>query len=123
VNSQAAAPPIVLVHGLWLTPRSWEGWRERFESRGHQVLAPAWPRMPGEVEEVRRDPSALNGLGITEVVDHYEGIVRGLERPPVIMGPLLRWACHGAAARPRSRSRRCGHLSRPGQGRAAPAPG
>jgi hypothetical protein len=26
------APPIVLVHGLWLTPRSWEGWKERFES-------------------------------------------------------------------------------------------
>jgi pimeloyl-ACP methyl ester carboxylesterase len=38
-----AAPPIVLVHGLWLTPRSWEGWKERFEARGHQVLAPPWP--------------------------------------------------------------------------------
>jgi pimeloyl-ACP methyl ester carboxylesterase len=80
------APPIVLVHGLWLTPRSWEGWKERFESRGHRVLAPAWPRMQGEVEDVRRDPSALNGLGVTEIVDHYDGIVRGLDRPPVIMG-------------------------------------
>ena len=41
MNSQASAPPIVLVHGLWLTPRSWEGWRERFESRGHRVRPPA----------------------------------------------------------------------------------
>jgi alpha-beta hydrolase superfamily lysophospholipase len=80
------APPIVLVHGLWLTPRSWEGWKARFESRGHEVLAPAWPRMQDEVEDVRRDPSALNGLGVTEIVDHYDAIIRGLERPPVIMG-------------------------------------
>src|SRR5256886_3457006 len=34
--SQGSAPPIVLVHGLWLTPRSWEAWKERFERRsGH----------------------------------------------------------------------------------------
>jgi pimeloyl-ACP methyl ester carboxylesterase len=84
--SEVSAPPIVFVHGLWLTPRSWEAWKERFETRGRRVLAPAWPRMQGEVEDLRRDPSALNGLGLTEVVDHYEGIVRGLDGPPVIMG-------------------------------------
>jgi pimeloyl-ACP methyl ester carboxylesterase len=81
-----AAPPIVLVHGLWLTPRSWEGWKERFESRGHRVLAPAWPRMPGEVEDVRRDPSPLNGLGIAEIAEHYAAVVRDLDRPPIIIG-------------------------------------
>jgi pimeloyl-ACP methyl ester carboxylesterase len=86
VNSQAAAPPIVLVHGLWLTPRSWEGWKERFETQGHRVLAPAWPRMQEEVEDVRRDPSVLNGLGVTEIVDHYAGVIRALDRAPVIMG-------------------------------------
>lgn len=77
---------IVLIHGLWLTPRSWEGWKARFEERGHKVLAPAWPRMDGEVEDIRRDPSVLNGLGITEIVDHYDGIISGLQEPPVIMG-------------------------------------
>jgi pimeloyl-ACP methyl ester carboxylesterase len=80
------APPIVLVHGLWLTPRSWEGWKERFEAKGRQVLAPAWPRMQDDVEDVRNDPSRLNGLGITEIVDHYARIVRELDRPPVIIG-------------------------------------
>ena len=82
----ASAPPIVLIHGLWLTPRSWEGWKERFESRGHHVLAPAWPRMQEDVEAVRRDPSPLNGLGVTEIVDHYAELVRGLDQPPIIMG-------------------------------------
>jgi pimeloyl-ACP methyl ester carboxylesterase len=77
---------IVLIHGLWLTPRSWEAWRARFEQRGHKVLTPAWPGMEGEVEQIRRDPSVLNGLGLAEVVDHYDRIVRGLDTPPVIMG-------------------------------------
>jgi hypothetical protein len=31
--SEGSALPIVLVHGLWLTPRSWEGWKERLEKR------------------------------------------------------------------------------------------
>ena len=79
-------PPIVLIHGLWLTPRSWEGWKERFEQRGHEVLVPAWPRMEREVEALRRDPSVLNGLGLGEVVDHYDRIIRGLDTPPIIMG-------------------------------------
>jgi pimeloyl-ACP methyl ester carboxylesterase len=77
---------IVLIHGLWLTPRSWEGWKARFEEQGHKVLTPAWPRMAGEVEALRRDPSVMNGLGLAEVVDHYARIVSGLGTPPVIMG-------------------------------------
>jgi pimeloyl-ACP methyl ester carboxylesterase len=80
------ATPIVLIHGLWLTPRSWEGWKARFEQRGHEVLTPAWPNMEREVEALRRDPSVMNGLGVTEVVDHYDRIIRGLDAPPVIMG-------------------------------------
>ncbi len=34
---------IVLVHGLWMTPRSWEKWIPRYEARGYKVLAPAYP--------------------------------------------------------------------------------
>jgi pimeloyl-ACP methyl ester carboxylesterase len=86
MNSPPYAVPIVLVHGLWLSPRSWEGWKERFEGRGHQVLAPAWPHMPAEVEEVRRDPSPLNGLGVAEITDHYAEVIEGLDRAPIIIG-------------------------------------
>ena len=86
MNSAASTPSIVLVHGLWLSPRSWEGWKERFEGAGHRVVAPAWPRMNGDLENLRRDPSALNGLGITEIVDHYAEVVRSLDRPPIVIG-------------------------------------
>jgi pimeloyl-ACP methyl ester carboxylesterase len=86
-DSPPASPkPIVLIHGLWLTPLSWEYWIERFESRGHQVLAPAWPGIDRPIEQQRRDTSPIEGLGITEVVNHYDSIVRGLDEPPIIMG-------------------------------------
>jgi len=25
---------VVLIHGLWMTPRSWEKWAARYEGRG-----------------------------------------------------------------------------------------
>ncbi len=34
---------IVLIHGFWMIPRSWEKWVERYEGRGYRILAPAYP--------------------------------------------------------------------------------
>jgi pimeloyl-ACP methyl ester carboxylesterase len=34
---------ILLVHGLWLTARSWKGWIDRYQRSGYTVLAPNWP--------------------------------------------------------------------------------
>jgi len=82
----ARKPDIVLIHGLWLTPLSWEGWKQRFESKGHTVLAPAWPGLEGTVEEVRQNTSRYERLGVKEITDHYDGIIRGLGAPPIIMG-------------------------------------
>jgi pimeloyl-ACP methyl ester carboxylesterase len=77
---------IVLIHGLWMTPLSWERWVDRYTNRGYTVHAPAWPGMDGDIQELRRDPSAVAGLGVTEIVDHYDAIIRALDRPPIIMG-------------------------------------
>jgi pimeloyl-ACP methyl ester carboxylesterase len=81
-----ASDTIVLIHGLWMTPLSWEHWIERYSARGYRVLAPAWPGMDVDVEQLRADPSAIEHLGIGEIVDHYEAIVRGLDTPPIIIG-------------------------------------
>jgi alpha-beta hydrolase superfamily lysophospholipase len=77
---------VVLIHGLWMTTRSWERWIERFQARGCIVVGPAWPGLEGDVEDIRRQPAPLRGLGVGEVADHYERIIRGLERPPIIIG-------------------------------------
>src|SRR5213080_2465436 len=77
---------IVLIHALWMTPRSWEHWKERYEGEGYKVLAPAWPGMEVEVEALNADPTPLETLKVDAIVDHYEGIIRGLDSPPIIMG-------------------------------------
>jgi pimeloyl-ACP methyl ester carboxylesterase len=77
---------IVLIHGLWMTPRSWEKWIQRFESRGYTVIAPAWPGLEGDVEELRRDPSAIAAQDVEKILDHYEQIIRDLDRPPIMIG-------------------------------------
>lgn len=77
---------IVLIHGLWLTPRSWESFRAFYQKSGYRVLAPAWPRIYGEVEDLRRNPSDLAGLGVIEIADRYEELIKALNEPPIIMG-------------------------------------
>jgi pimeloyl-ACP methyl ester carboxylesterase len=77
---------IVLIHGLWMTPRSWEKWIEHYEERGYRVLAPAYPGLEVEVEALNEDASPIEALTIPAVVEHYEGIVGELEKPPILMG-------------------------------------
>lgn len=77
---------IVLVHGLWMTPRSWEHWVARYQSRGYTVIAPAYPGFEVEVEALRADPSPIESVTVPATVEHLEAIIGGLERPPIIMG-------------------------------------
>ena len=77
---------IVLVHGFWVTPRSWEHWIRRFESRGYHVLAPAYPGFEVEVEALRRDPSPVERLTVPAIMAHLETVVEQLDTPPIIMG-------------------------------------
>jgi hypothetical protein len=58
----SATDTIALIHGLWMTPRSWEKWVERYEGRGYRVLAPAYPGLEVEVEALREDPSPIEAL-------------------------------------------------------------
>jgi pimeloyl-ACP methyl ester carboxylesterase len=84
--TEATSDTIVLIHGLWMTPRCWEHWVARYTAAGYTVLAPAWPGLSGEVEALSADPTPLTTLSITTIVDHYERIIRDLDRPPMIMG-------------------------------------
>ncbi|MEV5493504.1 alpha/beta fold hydrolase [Streptomyces bobili] len=77
---------MVLVHGLWTTPLIWEHWVTHYAAQGFRVLAPAWPGVEREVEDLRTDPSSLAGVGLEAVLDRYEGIVRRLDRPPILIG-------------------------------------
>ncbi len=47
---------VVLIHGLWMTSSSFEGWAERYRAAGFTVLNDGWPGMQGSVEDLRREP-------------------------------------------------------------------
>jgi alpha-beta hydrolase superfamily lysophospholipase len=77
---------IVLVNGLWMTALSWEHWVKHYSDKGYCVLAANWPGMDGDIQQLRRDPGSFANLGVTDVVDHYEQMIRELETPPIVIG-------------------------------------
>ncbi len=86
VADAATRSPLMLIHGAWLSSRSWDTFAEYFRDRGYDVSAPEWPRKQGEVEELREATDAIEGLGLTEIVDHYEAQIRALEHEPILIG-------------------------------------
>jgi pimeloyl-ACP methyl ester carboxylesterase len=77
---------IVLVHGFWVTPRSWEHWIERYEGKGFRVIAPAYPGFEVEVEALNADPTPIERLKVPAIMEHLEAVVGELESPPIIIG-------------------------------------
>jgi pimeloyl-ACP methyl ester carboxylesterase len=78
--------PLILIHGAWLSARSWENYADYFRTRGFAVSAPEWPRKQGDVEKIRETAEASAGLGVREIVEHYEGLIRALDQLPVLIG-------------------------------------
>jgi pimeloyl-ACP methyl ester carboxylesterase len=86
MSLEDSKPPIVLVHGFWVTPRSWESWISHYEARGHRVLAPAYPGFDVEVEALNADPSPIEVVTVPAIIERIEGVISGLDSPPIIMG-------------------------------------
>ncbi|WP_143673300.1 alpha/beta hydrolase, partial [Streptomyces griseiscabiei] len=77
---------IVLIHGFWVTPRSWEHWIAHYEKRGYRVLAPAYPGFEVEVESLNADTTPIEKVTVPQIVDSLVALVQGLDRPPVLIG-------------------------------------
>src|SRR5687768_12082186 len=77
---------IVLVHGFWVTPRSWEKWVDRYQRAGYHVVAPAYPGFEVEVEALNADPSPIEAVTAPAIIEHLESVIRELDEPPIIIG-------------------------------------
>ncbi len=54
---------------------------------GHEVIGPGCPGIEeGTVADVRANPKPLEGIGLKQIVDHYERIIRALPAKPIVMG-------------------------------------
>jgi len=82
----SAPDTIVLVHGFWVTPRSWEHWITHYEAKGYTVLAPAYPGFDVEVEALNADPTPIEQVTVPQIIERLEGVVGALESPPILMG-------------------------------------
>jgi len=77
---------IVLIHGFWVTPRSWEHWIDHYEMRGYRVLAPAYPGFEAEVEALNLNPSPIEALTVPKILDHLAEAIRDIPIPPILIG-------------------------------------
>jgi pimeloyl-ACP methyl ester carboxylesterase len=77
---------IVLVHGFWVTPRSWEHWITHYEAKGYKVIAPGYPGFEVEVEALRENPQIIADVTVPAIIEKIEAILRELDRPPIIIG-------------------------------------
>jgi len=78
--------PIVFVHGLWLLPSSWDRWAKVFEEAGYTALTPGWPDDPETVTEANAHPEVLAHKTVGQVADHFDEIIRGLDKKPALIG-------------------------------------
>jgi pimeloyl-ACP methyl ester carboxylesterase len=77
---------IVLIHGFWVTPRSWDPWVQRYEAAGHRVLAPAYPGFEVEVEALNANPTPIERLTVPAIIEHLEAVIEPLDQEPILMG-------------------------------------
>src|SRR5207237_5397542 len=61
-------------------------WASLYEENGFVAVKPGWPDDPETVAEARAHPEVFAGKGIGEIADHHEGIIRRLDRKPVVIG-------------------------------------
>jgi non-heme chloroperoxidase len=78
--------PAVFIHGLWLLPSSWDRWAQVFESAGFTALTPGWPDDPETVDEANADPEVFAKKSVGDVADHFEDVIRKLDKTPVVIG-------------------------------------
>ena len=110
---------IVLIHGFWVTPRSWEHWIAHYEAKGFTVLAPAYPGFEVEVEALNADPTPIEALTVPQIIEHLEARRRRARHAADPHGPLGRRRVHPDPARPRLRRRRRGDQLGADRGRQA----
>ena len=77
---------IVLIHGFWVTARSWEHWIDRYKRQGYRVLAPAYPGFEVEVEALNADPTPIENVTVPEIIDRLETVIGKLDKPPILIG-------------------------------------
>lgn len=83
---------IIFITGAFVNNSGWDEWKTYFESKGYATLAPAWPFKDAPASTLRsRQPkdTDLAILTLTQLVDYYAEIVKGLPEKAIVIGHSL----------------------------------
>lgn len=83
----AKSKHIILIHGNFVTNRTWENWKARYESRGYTVHTPANPGHDGSPTELRASNHPdLGSMGFEDVVRNIGRLIDTLPEKPLVVG-------------------------------------
>jgi pimeloyl-ACP methyl ester carboxylesterase len=57
-----------------------------FEGAGYSAVRPGWPDDPDTVEEAKAHPEVFARKSVGQIADHFEAVIRQLERKPAVIG-------------------------------------
>lgn len=80
-------PPVIFIHGMFLTGKSWCDWIPFFEERGYACSAPSWPLHEGEPAWLREHiPGEAGLLALETVIDFYARLIIARRVSPILIG-------------------------------------
>lgn len=79
---------IVLITGAFVSNSGWGEWKAYYESKGYNVITPAWPQKEGSVAflKTQQPDSLIANLTLKEVVDYHARIIDALPEKPILVG-------------------------------------
>lgn len=82
---------VIFIHGAFVSYKGWEPWQTYFESKGYKTLAPPWPakEAPAAALRAQHPNSPIATLRLSQVINHYADIIKGLPEKPIIIGHSL----------------------------------
>lgn len=82
---------ILLIHGAFVTNKTWEEWIPYFEDEGYRVISPAWPYKDASVAVLkgRQPDERIASTTLPQLVDHYSKIIAALPEKPIVIGHSL----------------------------------
>lgn len=76
---------VVLIHGMFLNPKSWRQWQGFLGQRGYDAVAPAWPLHEADPAELRANlPAGIGTLSLDAVLAKMESVVSQYDAPILI---------------------------------------
>jgi pimeloyl-ACP methyl ester carboxylesterase len=81
---------IVFIHGLFVNPKSWGGWKTYFEAKGYTCYTPANPSHEGDPKALRKNIEPhLSRVTFEDVVKNIITFIDTLPEKPIVIGHSL----------------------------------